>query len=43
MLDPVILPSPLFGKMLAEVFEAQLDGAFTDLAGAIAYFRNRFG
>ncbi len=32
-------PSPRFGAVLAQVFEAQLDGAFTDLPGAIAYFQ----
>jgi tRNA nucleotidyltransferase (CCA-adding enzyme) len=31
-------PSGKFGEWLAAVFEAQLDGAFTDLDGAIAYF-----
>jgi len=32
-------PSAQFGKWLAAVFEAQLDGAFTDLDGAIGYFK----
>ena len=32
-------PSGEFGKWLAAVFEAQLDGAFSDLDGAIAYFK----
>ena len=31
-------PSRQFGKWLADCFEAQLDGAFSDHAGAIAYF-----
>ncbi len=31
-------PSPEFGTYLAAAFDAQLDGAFTDLDGAIAYF-----
>ena len=35
-------PSPQFGAWLKECFEAQLDGAFSDLDGAIAYFRRRF-
>ena len=34
-------PSPQFGKWLKACFEAQLDGAFNDLDGAIAYFRSR--
>ncbi|MGI6496827.1 MAG: CCA tRNA nucleotidyltransferase [Kiritimatiellia bacterium] len=32
-------PSPQFGAWLRACFEAQLDGAFGDLPGAIAYFR----
>ena len=32
-------PSPLFGKWLEACFDAQLDGAFSDLPGAIAYFK----
>ncbi len=35
-------PSPGFGRWLAACFEAQLDGAFADLDGALAYFRARF-
>ena len=35
-------PSPDFGKWLGACFEAQLDGAFSDREGAIAYFRERF-
>ena len=31
-------PSPQFGEWLDACFEAQLDGAFSDHAGAIAYF-----
>lgn len=31
-------PSPQFGVWLKTVFEAQLDGRFTDLDGALAYF-----
>ncbi len=34
-------PSPLFGKWLAAAFEAQLDGAFTDLDGALAWLRSK--
>ena len=34
-------PSPQFGTWLKECFEAQLDGKFSDLDGAIAYFRHR--
>ena len=33
-------PSAKFGKWLAAAFEAQMDGAFSDCDGAIAYFRN---
>ena len=32
-------PSPQFGKWLDACFEAQLDGVFSDHAGAIDYFR----
>lgn len=32
-------PSPIFGKWIAEVFEAQLDGTFANLEGAIKYFK----
>ncbi len=32
-------PGPQMGRLLAECFEAQLDGAFFDLKGAIAYFK----
>ena len=35
-------PSGKFGEWLSAVFEAQLDGAFTDLNGAIAYFKGHF-
>ena len=31
-------PSPQFGPILREAFEAQLDGAFEDLPGALAFF-----
>ena len=34
-------PSARFGAWLAAVFEAQLDGAFDDLDGAIAYFKEK--
>ena len=33
-------PSPQFGAWLKAAFEAQLDGAFSDLDGALAYFRS---
>ena len=33
-------PSGKFGEWLAKAFEAQLDGAFSDLDGAIAYFKS---
>ncbi len=33
-------PSGQFGKWLSRAFEAQLDGAFSDLDGALAYFRS---
>ena len=36
-------PSPLFGKWLAECYEAQLDGKFSDRDGAISYFRKTSG
>ena len=32
-------PSGQFGKWLSQAFEAQLDGAFCNLDGALAYFR----
>lgn len=32
-------PSPQFGVWLKAAFEAQLDGAFADLDGAVAFFR----
>jgi tRNA nucleotidyltransferase (CCA-adding enzyme) len=35
-------PSGKFGAWLAAAFEAQLDGAFNDLDGAIAYFKSHF-
>ena len=34
-----LAPSRQFGKWLKECFEAQLDGRFSDHAGAVAYFR----
>ena len=30
-------PSPLFRKILAKAYDAQLDGAFSDLSGALAW------
>ena len=33
-------PSPQFRVLLDRVFEAQLDGAFSDLDGALAYFKD---
>ena len=35
-------PSRQFGEWLGACFEAQLDGAFTDIDGAIAYFKEHF-
>ncbi len=35
-------PGPQLGKWLNACFEAQLDGKFSDLPGAIDYFRARF-
>jgi len=35
-------PSKTFGEWLDACFEAQLDGEFSDLEGAVAYFRRRF-
>lgn len=35
-------PGPGFSKILSKVFEAQLDGAFSDLDGAIAYLMRRW-
>ena len=32
-------PSPQFGEWLDACFEAQLDGAFSDHAGALAWFK----
>ena len=34
-------PGPQLGKWLAAAFEAQLDGVFGDLDGALAYFREK--
>lgn len=34
-------PGPAMGKLLGECFEAQLDGLFTDLAGAEKFLRER--
>ena len=34
-------PSAEFGRWLDACYEAQLDGKFTDLGGAEAYFRKR--
>lgn len=36
-------PSPAFGAMLQHCFEAQLDGEFSDLEGALSYFQAQFG
>jgi hypothetical protein len=35
-------PSGKFGEWLGAVFKAQLDGAFTDLDGAVAYIKSHF-
>ena len=35
-------PSPKFSEWLNACFEAQLDGKFSDLDGAVAYFREHF-
>jgi hypothetical protein len=32
-----LAPSPHFGKLLSEAFEAQLEGAFHDLPGAMEW------
>ena len=36
-------PSRQFGQWLSACFDAQLDGAFSDLEGAVAYFHRNFG
>ncbi len=36
-----LLPGPGFGRLLAEAFEVQLDGGFSDLAGAQAWLDGR--
>lgn len=36
-------PGPEFKPILDEAFEAQLDGAFADEAGGVAWLRNRLG
>ncbi|MGN0852118.1 MAG: CCA tRNA nucleotidyltransferase [Kiritimatiellia bacterium] len=36
-------PSPRFGRWLDACYEAQLDGAFSDLEGAKAFFRRQHG
>ena len=38
-----LTPSPKFGSWLSAAFEAQLDGAFTDLDGALAWLRSQPG
>ena len=34
-------PSPRFGEILKRAYEAQLDGDFTDEAGAIAWLESK--
>jgi tRNA nucleotidyltransferase (CCA-adding enzyme) len=34
-------PGPVFGRILKPAFEAQLDGVFEDLDGALAWARER--
>ena len=36
-------PGPDFKPILDAAFEAQLDGAFTDEAGGLAWLRHRLG
>ena len=36
-------PGPEFKPVLDEAFEAQLDGAFADEAGGVAWLRRRLG
>jgi tRNA nucleotidyltransferase (CCA-adding enzyme) len=36
-------PGPEMGQMLDEAYEAQLDGAFDDLEGALRWWRERHG
>ncbi len=36
-------PGPQLGRWLQACFEAQLDGAFSDLDGALAYFKRHYG
>ncbi len=36
-------PGPAFKPVLDEAFEAQLDGAFADEAGGVAWLRHRLG
>lgn len=38
LIERGLKPGPEFGTVLAAAFEAQLDGAFADLAGALAWF-----
>ena len=39
LMDMGYSPSNAFGKWLSAAFDAQLDGRFADLQGAIAYFK----
>jgi hypothetical protein len=34
-------PGPEMGRVLAELYEAQLDGRFSDLEGGIAFWSRR--
>ena len=36
-----LTPSPLFGEILADCYEAQLDGVFADRASALTYLKNK--
>lgn len=43
LIDAGVAPGPAMGEILEEAFEAQLDGAFGDLAGALDWMRARLG
>ena len=34
-------PSPEFGRILSALYDAQLDGEFSDLEGGLGYFHRR--
>jgi tRNA nucleotidyltransferase (CCA-adding enzyme) len=43
LIERGLVPGPEFGPILTAAFEAQLDGAFHDLPGAVAWFESHHG